>query len=77
MHREILEQLGSNIKRYRSDKGLSQEKLAELSGLHRTYVGSVERGERNISVLNLQKLAEALGVSTIDLLTGWADNPRT
>ena len=77
MHREILERLGSNIRQYRSERSLSQEKLAELSGLHRTYVGSVERGERNISVLNVQKLAEALGVSMIDLLTNWNDNLRT
>jgi transcriptional regulator with XRE-family HTH domain len=48
---------------------LSQEKLAEYSGLHRTYVGSIERGERNISLENIDRLAGALGVGAVDLLT--------
>ena len=65
---KILKKLGNNIKHYRLEKGLSQEVLAEISGLHRTYVGSVERGERNISLLNLEKIAKALDVSPVDLL---------
>jgi transcriptional regulator with XRE-family HTH domain len=65
---KILKSLGNNIRHYRLEKGLSQEELAEISRLHRTYVGSVERGERNISLLNLEKIAKALGVSPIDLL---------
>ena len=57
-----------NLRGYRRGKGLSQEKLAELSGLHRTYVGAVERGERNISLDNMERLANALGVNLTDLL---------
>ena len=57
-----------NLRNCRRDKDLSQEKLAELSGLHRTYVGSVERGERNISLDNMERLAKALGVNLADLL---------
>lgn len=57
-----------NLRNSRKRKGLSQEKLAELSNLHRTYVGSVERGERNISLDNMERLANALGVNLADLL---------
>ena len=58
----ILSTIGSNIRRYRKALGVSQEKLAEEAGLHRTYIGSVERGERNISAKNISKIAEVLGV---------------
>lgn len=52
----------------RTQNGLSQEALADLAELHRTYVGSVERGERNISIDNMEKLARALGADIVDLL---------
>ena len=57
-----------NLKMARERLGLSQEALAAVAGLHRTYVGSVERGERNISIDNIERLASALGVSPASLL---------
>jgi len=65
----ILFLVGRNIKKYRALCGLSQEKLGELSGLHRTYIGAVERGEKNISIKNLYRIAEALNVPIYQLLT--------
>ena len=57
-----------NLKKMRFKQQLSQEKLADIAGLHRTYVGSVERGERNISIDNMERLASALNVTIQDLL---------
>ena len=59
---------GSNVRRERESKGLSQEQLANLSGLHRTYIGAVERGQRNITLVNAQKIASALGKPLTDLV---------
>ncbi len=57
-----------NLRKARQEKRLSQEDLAELAGLHRTYVGSVERAERNVSIDNMERLAAALGVALPCLL---------
>jgi transcriptional regulator with XRE-family HTH domain len=60
--------LARNLRLARQQKGLSQEDLAELANLHRTYVGSVERAERNISIDNIERLASALDMSIPKLL---------
>lgn len=61
--------LGDAIRARRGKRGLSQEGLADVVGLHRTYIGSVERGERNISLANLVRIAEALGATASALLS--------
>ena len=58
----------AQIRKLRAERGLSQEYLAELCDLHRTYVGSVERGERNVSIDNMERIAAALGVPLRDML---------
>ena len=61
--------LAHNIRTVRTDKGFSQETLAELCELHRTYISSVERGERNISVDNIERIATALDVDATKLMS--------
>jgi len=65
---QITKILAGNIRTYRRSRDLSQEELAEICGLHRTYVGSVERGERNVTLSTLEAFSTALGVSVQDLL---------
>jgi len=66
--RSLLIQLGNNIRKYRKAKGWSQEELAFQAGLDRTYIGSIERGERNVAALNLVKIAKVLEVPVGELL---------
>lgn len=61
--------LAKNIRLHRYRLGISQEKLAELCGLHRTYIGAVEQTERNVSADNMEKIARALGVPLPELLS--------
>jgi transcriptional regulator with XRE-family HTH domain len=65
---KMFKTFGETIRKARKEKGISQEELAELCNLHRTYVGSVERGERNISLQNIVKIARALGLTAAELL---------
>lgn len=64
---DFLKWFGGRLRDIRRKRGLSQEELAELAGVDRTYVGGVERGERNLSVLNVKKLSDALGINVKDL----------
>lgn len=61
---DILEIFGTNLRRYRMQRGYSQEKFAERCGLHRTYISDIECFQRNVSLLNVQKIANALGVKS-------------
>ncbi len=58
---------GKTVRSIREDKNLSQEALAELAGLHRTYIGGVERGERNVGLLNILRISQALRTRPADL----------
>jgi predicted transcriptional regulator len=60
--------VGLNIRRMREEEGISQDKLAGLADLHRAYIGQIERGEKNIGLKNLEKIAMALGVELEKLL---------
>jgi transcriptional regulator with XRE-family HTH domain len=70
--RSVKSRFGSTLRRFREERGYSQEELAERADLHRNYVGGVERGERNIGLENIVKLAKALSVSPKEL---FADFP--
>ncbi len=67
--KQITEVLAENLLAFRREQQISQEQLAELCNLHRTYIGSVERGERNVTLSTLEVLAQAVGVSIPLLLT--------
>jgi transcriptional regulator with XRE-family HTH domain len=65
---DIVKKIGLNITIIRERRGLTQEKLAELAGLHRAYIGKIERGEKNIGLRNLEKIAKALDMQICDLV---------
>lgn len=70
LDKTLLLHFGESVRSRRKQLSLSQEELAERCQLDRTYVGSVERGERNVSLKNISKLAKALGISIQDLFNG-------
>ncbi|EHM40156.1 helix-turn-helix domain-containing protein [Anaeroglobus geminatus] len=65
---DVIKVFGTNLRRYRTEKGLSQEKFAEICGLHRTYISDIECFQRNISLENVQKIADALEIKSYMLL---------
>lgn len=67
--KEVLKLVGARIRLLRKERGLSQEALGEKGGFHFSYIGQVERGEKNISLLNLAQIAEALEVNLIQLFS--------
>ncbi len=68
MKNNILIQFGARIRELRKNRGLSQEKLAELTGFHRTYIGMIERGERNPALVNIEIFEKTFGMSLSELL---------
>jgi len=66
--KDILIRFGTNVRRIRGEIGLSQEELARQAQLHRTYIGMIERAEKNITLLNIEKIASALNVSIVEIL---------
>lgn len=64
----ILNTFGENVKKYRRKLDISQEELADRAGLHRTYIGMIERAEKNITLVNMEKIATALQVKIEDLI---------
>ena len=68
MDYSILKRFGNNVKRLRKSQGWSQENLSHKSGLHRTYIGSIEKGGRNVSLINIERIAKALHVDIETLI---------
>jgi transcriptional regulator with XRE-family HTH domain len=65
---ELQRQVGANLRKHRQAHGLSQEAFADLVGVHRTYMGGLERGERNITLKSLERIAAQIGVDPLSLL---------
>lgn len=70
---QLVNVFAANVRRKRLELGLSQEELAEYAGVHRTYIGMLERGEKNVTIYNIERLAIALGVTAAYLLTPFSD----
>ncbi|MEQ1500258.1 MAG: helix-turn-helix transcriptional regulator [Parcubacteria group bacterium] len=68
INKQILTQFGKRVRQERDKKGYSQERLGELAKVHRTYIGMIERAEKNITLTNMEKIARALGKKVNDLV---------
>ncbi|TAE34903.1 MAG: XRE family transcriptional regulator [Alphaproteobacteria bacterium] len=71
--KDILKRLGLRIRDLRLERAISQEELAAIANVHRTYIGMVERGEKNITILTLVRFSVALEINLIDILKGIID----
>ena len=69
MEGDLQKRLGRNLRSYRERQGLSQEAFAEVLGVHRTYMGGVERGERNLTLRSVERISNCLGVDPVQLLS--------
>jgi transcriptional regulator with XRE-family HTH domain len=69
MEGELQRVVGRNLRAYRVERGLSQEAFAEVLEVHRTYMGGVERGERNLTLKSVERIAGRIGVDPLELLT--------
>lgn len=72
MEGDLQRAVGRNLRAYREARGLSQEAFADDLGVHRTYMGGIERGERNLTLKSLERMAERVGLDPIELLQGAA-----
>lgn len=73
---DIIKTFGINLRRYRIERGYSQEKFAELCGLHRTYISDIECFQRNVSLESVQKIADALKIETYKLFILGEENEK-
>ena len=76
MRKTTLEKFGEKVREERHKQSLSQEELASRAGVHRTYIGMIERAEKNITLENIEKIAKALGIPINKLLTYGTDSSK-
>jgi transcriptional regulator with XRE-family HTH domain len=74
---DIRMSFGTRVRQLRVERNWSQEQFADLCGLHRTYIGSIERGEQNISLVNINKIAVTMGISLAELFAPFTDRPTS
>jgi transcriptional regulator with XRE-family HTH domain len=72
---DIRHRFGARVRQLRNERGWSQEAFADRARLHRTYVGAIERGEQNLSLQNIERLAATLGISLAELLAPFTETP--
>lgn len=72
---DIRKRFGTRLRQLRTERGWSQEAFADRAGLHRTYIGYIERGEQNLSLVNIERVAATLGVSLAELFAPFTDKP--
>ncbi len=76
MGNDIRKRFGARVRQRRNERGWSQEEVADLCGLHRTYIGAIERVEQNLSLVNIERVATTLAVSLAPLFEPFTDMPQ-